>query len=129
MGRARLDLTGKEFGLLTAREVVSVDPHTGSVVWRCDCRCGRTVEVTAAALRHRSGVRSCGCAAVKRGRHAGSKMFKFGRAIEWERRRHAGEKLKDIAASSGVKIPVVCTAARNLREYRKLGLIPENLAS
>ena len=48
-----LDLTGIRYGRLVAREKVGK-------LWRCDCDCGGTADVTADRLR-REITKSCGC--------------------------------------------------------------------
>lgn len=57
------DLTGREFGRWTvARRAVRTEP--GAAVWVCRCRCGRTGEVQASALR---AARSTRCRVCTRG--------------------------------------------------------------
>lgn len=62
MGK-RIDLTGKRFGKLTVIEYSHSERSlNGSTkaIWKCQCDCGKEVEVPAGALR--SGhVKSCGC--------------------------------------------------------------------
>ena len=54
-----IDLTGRRFGRLLV--LSKAGRRVGSaVVWRCQCDCGRTVEVAARNLLH-SGTVSCGC--------------------------------------------------------------------
>lgn len=57
-----IDLTGQRFGRLT---VLNRAPDFGSgrkrvTMWRCQCDCGKTIDVRAHALRN-GHTRSCGC--------------------------------------------------------------------
>lgn len=61
-GRAR-DLTGRRFGALTALEPEKTRLH-GNVVWRCQCDCGNTCQVTSRKLVT-GEVTSCGCLKVR----------------------------------------------------------------
>lgn len=56
---APLDLTGKPFGRLTAREFVGRNAH-GKRLWRCECSCGGE-RVVAVGLLTSGEVASCGC--------------------------------------------------------------------
>lgn len=57
-GKAK-DISGKQFGLLTAIAPTE-KRENGSVVWKCSCDCGNTIEVP--LIRLTSGnVKSCGC--------------------------------------------------------------------
>src|SRR5574344_4999 len=58
MGKA-LDLTGQNFGRLTAHEATS-ERRNKSIVWKCLCDCGNYVNVDASSLR-RLRTQSCGC--------------------------------------------------------------------
>lgn len=60
MGRKPQDLTGRQFGLLTAMYPTEQRDKRGSVYWHCVCECGNTIDVSAAALIQRNN-RSCGC--------------------------------------------------------------------
>lgn len=60
IGRGANDLRGRRFGKLVAEEPTDKRMDSGSVVWRCRCDCGKTVEVSARRLI-RGQVRSCGC--------------------------------------------------------------------
>lgn len=53
------DLLGKTFGKLT---VISQNKkrHSGSVVWKCQCECGKVVNITSFKL-NRGQRKSCGC--------------------------------------------------------------------
>lgn len=55
-----LDLTGRRFGKLTVLRQTEKRMDQGSVVWLCQCDCGRQKEVSARRLT-RGKVRSCGC--------------------------------------------------------------------
>jgi len=54
-----IDLAGQRFGSLLARAIAGHDQH-GSVLWFCDCDCGKTAIVTTSNLR-KGGTTSCGC--------------------------------------------------------------------
>ncbi len=57
-GKAK-DISGNKFGLLTALYPTE-KRENGSVVWKCQCNCGNTIEVP--LIRLTSGnVKSCGC--------------------------------------------------------------------
>ena len=59
MGRKQINLTGKEFGRLTAIKAVGNDKWK-SIRWFCVCSCGKEVIVNGGDLR--SGyTKSCGC--------------------------------------------------------------------
>lgn len=60
MGRKPQDLTGRQFGLLTAMYPTEQRDKRGSVYWHCVCKCGNTIDVPAAGLIHAHN-RSCGC--------------------------------------------------------------------
>lgn len=53
------DLTGQQFGLLTALYTDKVD-NWGQRIWRCKCSCGREVDVRAGNLR-KGWTTSCDC--------------------------------------------------------------------
>ena len=53
------DLTGKQFGRLTAI-APTAKRINGSVVWKCSCSCGADKEVSAHSLRD-GNTQSCGC--------------------------------------------------------------------
>lgn len=57
MGRLT-DLTGKQFGRLTAQKRVGTKQR--SPLWRCSCICGNQVDVVARSLLSQN-TRSCGC--------------------------------------------------------------------
>ena len=58
MGRKPQDLTGRQFGLLTAMYPTEQRDKRGSVYWHCVCECGNTIDVPAAGLIHAHN-RSC----------------------------------------------------------------------
>ena len=60
MGRRPTDLSGRKFGMLTAKYATEKRDKRGSVYWHCVCDCGNEVEVTAAGLVH-GNYHSCGC--------------------------------------------------------------------
>ena len=53
------DLTDKQFGYLTAKEYIGKDKNNHAI-WRCECRCGNFVAVTATHLKTHHTT-SCGC--------------------------------------------------------------------
>lgn len=56
--RTRADLTGQQFGYLTAIKPIGTYGHT--VLWECKCKCGNIKQATSSNLL--SGqTRSCGC--------------------------------------------------------------------
>jgi hypothetical protein len=59
----RRDIIGQRFGRLIARELVG--KRGRSVLWRCECECGRFVDVVRGNLMS-GNTRSCGCMIVKR---------------------------------------------------------------
>ena len=52
MGRRPADLSGRKFGMLTAKYATEKRDKRGSVYWHCVCDCGNEVDVTAAGLVH-----------------------------------------------------------------------------
>lgn len=61
IGAARkIDLTGQQFGTLTALEATK-KRQGSSVVWLCRCECGNLVEYSSRALKS-GNLKSCGCA-------------------------------------------------------------------
>jgi hypothetical protein len=54
------DITGEQFGRLTALRTTNKRDSDGAVRWLCQCDCGRRTEVTGRDLRKRLQ-RSCGC--------------------------------------------------------------------
>lgn len=59
MLKKMIDLTGQQFGRLTALSRAGKDKH-GNVRWLCSCSCGVQKEVSGAVLRQGKAV-SCGC--------------------------------------------------------------------
>jgi DNA-binding Xre family transcriptional regulator len=59
MARRIIDLTGKQFGRLTAIRRAGKNRHE-QVLWQCHCSCGNTLTTLGASLRNGS-TRSCGC--------------------------------------------------------------------
>ena len=54
------NITGQEFGRLTAVRPIERRSNNGGVVWLCECSCGNTCEVPYNGLMY-SNVQSCGC--------------------------------------------------------------------
>lgn len=58
-GVNRIDITGQRFGRLVALQ--PTDKRLGnSVIWHCQCDCGKTADVASVNLR-KGDTRSCGC--------------------------------------------------------------------
>lgn len=53
-------LEGQRFGRLLVLEKLEKRTAKGGVLWRCQCKCGKMVEVTSALLLSQ-GTKSCGC--------------------------------------------------------------------
>ncbi len=59
--RQRFAITpGQTFGMLTVIEVTNKRTKAGSTVWKCQCKCNKTVEASSKALIHDNKT-SCGC--------------------------------------------------------------------
>jgi hypothetical protein len=74
MGRKPLDLTGKQFGNLTAIEIADHgrdDAGRVRIYWKCKCKCGNETVVRVSHLRDGTTI-SCGC--TGRGRGIGFKI-------------------------------------------------------
>ncbi|MDQ4123089.1 MAG: hypothetical protein M3209_16765 [Acidobacteriota bacterium] len=59
---AAKDLTGKQFGLLTALKPTNQRGYDGSLVWRFQCACGEITEKIASKAKR---IKSCGCLSKK----------------------------------------------------------------
>lgn len=60
------DLTGMRFGLLTV--LSKTEKRTGtSVVWLCQCDCGKQCEIAGGDLNRSLGTKSCGCLGMSKG--------------------------------------------------------------
>lgn len=73
-----INLTGQAFNRLTV--VASAPPLYGRTAWLCECECGKSLVVTANALR-RGNTKSCGCLRVDR---AGASRRTHGRSKSLE---------------------------------------------
>ena len=62
----RVNLLGQTFGMLTVIGEGTID---GKLVRVCQCECGNICHRTAANLRQKKGLRSCGCQKKYRGKH------------------------------------------------------------
>lgn len=58
--RRWIDLTGLKVGWLTVIEKTCKRSSKGSIIWKCECRCGSLCEYSADELLH-GGIISCGC--------------------------------------------------------------------
>ena len=54
------DLVGKRFGKLTVKQLVEGETRNGSVVWLCECDCGKQ-RMVASTYLIRGHTRCCGC--------------------------------------------------------------------
>jgi len=55
----KMDLVGKNFGLLTVVEYAGID-NLHNTLWKCKCKCGGERIVKGSELK-KGGVNSCGC--------------------------------------------------------------------
>ena len=67
----RLNLEGKQFGRLTAIKD-SGKRNYGTIIWICNCSCGRQCSVTSSNL-HYGTTNSCGCLKGEIGKRSGQK--------------------------------------------------------
>lgn len=58
--RIYTDVTGKQFGRLTALYPLNSHDKKGSILWHCRCECGNEADFSYNALMY-SNVKSCGC--------------------------------------------------------------------
>lgn len=77
------DIAGERFGRLTALYPTEERDKKGSVVWRCECDCGRKINLTHDNLVY-GNYRSCGCLReeIKHGIH-NQLHFIDGTCVEW----------------------------------------------
>ena len=79
------DLTGKQFGFLTARFPIGYTVVGNRVVWVCECICGVLISKDSYSLNKKNHHKSCGCKKPEtRGKKKGLAGEKFGylRAVE-----------------------------------------------
>lgn len=63
--RKSVNIKNKFFGYLEALEPTEKrDKNNGSIIWKCECKCGNICYVSAANLK-RGALASCGCLATK----------------------------------------------------------------
>lgn len=55
-----IDLTGQQFAYLNVIEKTNNRASTGSVMWKCLCKCGKECEIRSTSLRDGT-TKSCGC--------------------------------------------------------------------
>lgn len=79
MARAN-DLSGKRFGRLVAIKPTEERRH-GSIVWRCECDCGNTVDIASRFLTE-GKTKSCGCIGASDPEDIAGKRFGRLTAIE-----------------------------------------------
>ncbi len=58
--RGMLDLTGRKIGRLTVLSPTEKREKNGSIIWKCQCDCGNSLEVSSSDLLY-GNYRSCGC--------------------------------------------------------------------
>ena len=81
-GRDPKDLTGQRFGMLVVQRPTDMRERN-SVVWECQCDCGKTVFVTVNSLTYRNTT-SCGCVQTERFPHSTGKNIagqRFGKLV------------------------------------------------
>jgi hypothetical protein len=76
-GSRRIDMTGRKFGRLTV-VAESGRASEGSLVWKCTCECGSSVNVIGYLLR-RGETRSCGCLRSETAREWNLRMYRRSR--------------------------------------------------
>lgn len=88
-GTNSIDLSGKEFGKLTALYPTEKRSGKGSVFWHCRCDCGNETDVTEVDLVH-GRRRSCGCLKMENQKHIGEGLHRIdGTCVEiLEKRKH-----------------------------------------
>lgn len=59
MAKTAIDITGQRFGRLVALRPTD-RRHNGSIVWECQCDCGKTAFVKGYSLK-KGYTKSCGC--------------------------------------------------------------------
>ena len=64
-----IDITGQKFNHLTVLERI---PQTSPIQWKCQCDCGKIVNVRGTYLRN-GHTKSCGCERIKAGQKQGLK--------------------------------------------------------
>lgn len=104
------DLTGQRFGKLVALERLP-EKYGNSYLWKCQCDCGNTVNVSASALIS-GNKKSCGCLKAGNGRNRSLDItgMKFGRltAIEPTARRVDGSVVWRCQCDCGKETEVSC---------------------
>ena len=86
------ELTGQRFGNLTVLGISEERSYKGSILWNCQCGCGKKVVVAEDSLI--SGhYKSCGCGRIEQGKELQNYLtFVDGTCIEWlERRKHRSD--------------------------------------
>ena len=77
------DLTGQQFGRLTAVRVTERRDRKGSAYWLCRCECGNTVEIPQDSLVS-GNTTSCGCRRQELNTHVNNLLhFVDGTCVEW----------------------------------------------
>lgn len=91
-GHRQVDLTGKQFGRLTALYPTEQRDRRGSVYWHCVCSCGREKDFSEASLMH-GNCRSCGCLKQENQKKISSQLHMVdGTCIEMlEKRKHRND--------------------------------------
>ena len=106
---AKISLVGERFGYLEVLEELPRQKNQRQIRYLCRCRCGNTVETTAACLR--GGKKSCGCIMAKK------KEF---RILEEEKARAEREIIREKLRN--IRVAEKCMFRNNFCRLSKSGL-------
>lgn len=90
-GARSRDLAGQRFGKLIVQSATDRRADGGSVVWLCQCDCGKKKEVSANRLR-KGKVRSCGCLSIPMQKDLTGEKFGRLTVMEYAGRRNPNTK-------------------------------------
>ena len=77
------DIAGKRFGKLVALYPLNTHGGGGSVLWKCQCDCGKPAEITVSDL-NRGNNKSCGCMKIEYQKMVRDRLHLIdGTCIEW----------------------------------------------
>ena len=105
------NLKNKTFGKLKVIEMTDKRKH-GSVVWKCLCECGNTVEVTTNCLT-RGKTKSCGCYCIETRKKNCKQTFTT----------HGQTKTKLYRVWQGMKRRCYCPNSKSYKNYGERGII------